>query len=436
MTRGSDDPSTDEVEIEEITLEEPVALEPDVEERSVKGPISFIVALVLIAWLVFGLNELDRRAPKPLFPDRTGQILVFQDNRVGSADRRGALYGAVSIIDVDRRVVVRRYLRGNRPGDQPYFLLHLGKSFVYGWGDIYAAPLDGRAPKRIASHHSLVYPAAEPGSVLVLQYESTSYAGRASVREFRTPTRVVRRTKTKPLGYGYTFASRGVTGGMAYTTRRGVELWNWRRQSFTRRYGHGMQTYAVGGRRRLLVWCEGRCEVLHLTTIGGRDRVIRPPHGTTFGGIARVSPDGKWVGAVAGRSSPTEPASWRGSIVVLIDAKTGRSRVVYRDRTKVPAVCEGAEAGCNPPYVASPSWSEDSRRLFFVSFSQENDDVRLGEYVVDSHETHTALVPVPGAIAPTAFDADDAKGLLRVPISDRCVVTDISFATPTCAARF
>jgi hypothetical protein len=437
MTRGSDDPRTDEVELEEITLEEPIALEPDVEqrERSVKEPVAFVVSLLLIAWLVFVLNDRDNRPM--VFPDRTGQVLIFQSNGSGSSYRNGAMYGAVSILDLDNRVVVRRYLRGNAPGDQGYFLLRQGGGVAYGWGDVYRASLDGSRPRVMRGRNSLLHPGAEPGDLLVFSYRSRSFSGVPTVREYDARGHVVRQTKGMKDGSDVTPA-RGVPGGMAYNTDRGVALWDWEKQRVTRRYGTG-RAWVSAGRRNLLAWCDGDCATLHLTRIGGRDRVIRGPRGTTLGRefppIARFSPDGRWLAVIAGRRVPWSGMGWMGSHVLLVDVRTGRTRTVYRDPTEIPIDCTLASPTCTPPFVSAPTWSSDGERLFFVSYAQETDDVWVGEYVLRTSETHTALVPSPG-IAPLAFDASSAKGMLDVPVGTRCVQTDISFDMPTCAARF
>lgn len=105
-----------------------------------------------------GSSTIDQRRPDGLFASPTGVVLLFADGIDG-----------VTAVDLDRGVVGRRVVEGERPGDQPFRLTHTGDHLVVGWGEIWAAPLDG-GPSRKIDDATIYLPAAEPGEVWTLTW--------------------------------------------------------------------------------------------------------------------------------------------------------------------------------------------------------------------------------------------------------------------------
>ncbi|MEA2973731.1 MAG: hypothetical protein QOG82_2189, partial [Actinomycetota bacterium] len=103
-----------------------------------------------------GVDVLDQpQLPtgQPIFSTPTGVALLLDDG-----------YDGVTALDLDTGVVGRRVVDGQRAGDQPYRLFRSGDSLIVGWGEVFAAPLDG-GPSVSLGEATIAQPAAEPGRV-------------------------------------------------------------------------------------------------------------------------------------------------------------------------------------------------------------------------------------------------------------------------------
>jgi len=434
--RSGREPDDEHIEIEELVLEPLPDEPPPRKPRSIRPWIANAVTLALLASLVVMLNRNDHRPPTSVFPDRTGQVLIFEDNQntVASGDEYA---GAIALVDLDHRIVVRRLLVGNRNPGHGSFLLRLRRSIVYGYDRVYASRLDG-GDRKLLGTSSIAIPGQTRGRVLILRYPSEPELGVPSIRE---PGHAGRgRGLFEDPSAHPVVPARAIPGGIAYDSPNGIVLWDYVHQREIGRLG-SRQSYVTTGSGDRLMWCEEQCRTLHLTRLGGRDGTFRAPKGLRFSGgippITRFSPDGRFVAATAGAYIRN---AWVGRAMVLIDTKTGEVRVAYLDPSKLPLGCTIDEigfAGCSPPYVAGPVWSTNGKHLYFAIFDQQLHEIAMGEYSMDAHRVmHIAQLPIPGAYAPTAYDPRDVAGMLRVPLSRRCMTDDLTVDHPTCAQRF
>ena len=101
-----------------------------------------------------GVDVVDQPQPptgQPVFSTPTGVALLFDDG-----------YDGVTALDLDTGVVGRRVVDGQRAGDQPYRLFRSGDSLIVGWGEVFAAPLDG-GPSVSLGEATLAVPAVRAG---------------------------------------------------------------------------------------------------------------------------------------------------------------------------------------------------------------------------------------------------------------------------------
>ena len=352
------------------------------------------IACALVAGLATGAVVLTsaggdtRRVNTPpaagVFPDASNTVLVLDDG-----------YDGVTLVDLDRRVAVRRVVEGQRAGDQPYRLGRAGDRLIVGWDDVYAAPLAGGASK-LLGHATIWVPAAEPGRIWTVDWPGGRIGlGNPTTRLLDLTGRVLLEASFDPaIG----FPAIGIPGGLAFETQEGVALWDAATNQVTARLGRvpRVSTFVSDSHGDLLAWCETECDLFHVTRLapsGPVDHPILPPHGTTFDARnARFSPDGRLLATTGG--------GW----ITIVDSETGAPRRSFSSEPADPNL---------PPALA---WSADGSRLYFTSDSYQQGETRLGEYVVATGDVHFATLPFGGAIRGVAVDRADVEALLDAPI--------------------
>jgi hypothetical protein len=278
-----------------------------------------------------------------LFEEATGTTLLFDDG-----------YDGITAIDLDRGVVTRRVIEGQRAGDQPYRLLRVGNSLIVGWGEIWAAPLSG-APAHKLADATIVLPASEPGSVWVADYPGgCTGCGEPTFRRVRLDGSVVAEGhSTDRLAPPLI----GIPGGLARQSSNGLDLW----RPSTGTTGHlgnaPAFTHDVRGSR--LAWCDSPCTSLHVTDLANNDDRESPIGGEVVS--ARFSPDGTRLAVTSARR------------VTLVDASSGHGVIVFDD----------GRLGDRPQV----GWSPDGSQLFVSGGSV------LGRY--DVRTGHAELVALP-----------------------------------------
>jgi hypothetical protein len=346
-----------------------------------------------------------------VFPERTGSVAVLDDG-----------YDGIVAIDLDHRVAVRRPVDGQRAGDQPFRLTRVASSLIVGWGDVYAAPLDGSAPHRLGTA-TISIPAAEPGRVWLVEYPGGRIGvGTPTLREVDLTGRIiVQAAGLDPARY---VPALGIPGGVAYESRVGIALWNVARGRIVRVLptSASVASFAVAGHGSTIAWCDSLCFTLRLTdTQSSRpDVVARTPTSTLAfqARSARFSPDGRQLAVVATTPGPVDPRA-KGEIV-LIDTRTGASRAITGRSWS--------------PFTAL-AWSGDGRRLLFSS------NTTIGEYLLRDRQVRTATLGFPIGTLGVVAQRLEAAGLvegaqLGEPTACRPPVVQPSGRAGACAFRF
>ena len=247
--------------------------------RAIAGVV--VLALVTGAALLVTRGDGTTRITTPVtppsrgvFPDTTRTVLALSDG-----------YDGATFVDLDHRIAVRRPIDGERAGDQPYRLTRVGNSLVVGWGDVYAAPLDG-GPSKLLGHATYYVPAADAGAVWLIDYSGGAIGqGTSTFREVDRAGRVLVETPGPDASLGY--PAIGIPGGIAFETEQGVALWNAASGQVTATLGSvpRLPTFVSDSHGDLLAWCETTCDLFHVTRLapsGPVDLPILPPHQTTF----------------------------------------------------------------------------------------------------------------------------------------------------------
>ncbi len=417
------------------------------------GSVVALLALIISGfWFGFGRTAVDRLTSRNagVFPDRTKTVLIFDDSDM-SFTQGDTSYGAAAIVDLDHRVIERRLMKGLAPGDETYGMGALGRSVVTYGSAVWAHPLDGGASRRLDGNGSLWIPSADqPNTVWTLRYERYAYTGTPTVQQVDEREHVLRRGIGMNEGAGaMQHPVAGIGGLIVYEPQNapGFLLWNPLTRRVTGSIPTGANRYFLGAIGDELAWCDGDCSTMHLHAVGsGRNRVIRTPRGLIFEfdgpNATQFSIDGRWIATMAGERR----ADGRivADAVVVIDRRTGRAKTVYRFTPRLPEGCHESEInmpGCTFQTVAFPTWSPDSRRVFFVVIKPKQvAHVTVGEYVVDADNVHFADLPLTDVARSLAVRRADATALLSAaaPFGDErtCTKAMVQATRKPCGFRF
>lgn len=368
--------------------------------RSMSALASVLASLLVVTAVVeLARDDGSRRVATAaktsgVFADPTGVVLILDDG-----------YDGVQLVDLDRRVVVRRPIEGQQAGDQPYRLTRAGDSIIVGWRTVYAAPLDGRRSRRLGEA-TISIPAAEADRVWLVGYPGGSIgSGRPALRLVDLTGKVVVAGNGPVAAEGPDPATYwpgiGVVGGMAFTSITGVALWDAASGQVTARLGTS-QGFVSDVHGDALAWCEGECLRLHVRFGDGRDISVASPDGSPFDSrSARFSPDGRKLAAVAGGniSTPPDPTGR----VVLIDVGTASADFVTPEALYLPV---------------SLHWAPDGRQLFFNADSYARTTTLLGRLVLPDRRLELATLPFGGGISALAVGRNEVKGLLGARTGD------------------
>ena len=363
-------------------------------------------AVVLVVVASFAIPRLKDRdvvtdVTGGVFPRDTGVTLVFADG----------LDGAV-LVDLDRRVAVRRPLQGGIAGEPTFKVTRAGDALIVqqssGFGNdlpaVYAMPLDG-GPRRLIGHATVTFPATESNHLWLVQYRDHVTRGVPTLREVDLDGRVVREGRGLDSQRG--IPAIGVPDGVAHgSSGEGVLIWDANTGRVTARLGSG-PGFVADAHGDLLTWCERDCEQLHISRLGGRDLVVpAPTEAPSFDGYAsQFSPGGRYVAAIVGDRGPVDRESrWN---VLLIDTTTGTARQVF-SRVRGTGL-----------YV---TWGPDAKQLFVSTYSYRETETTIGVYNLRTSEGMTATVPVGGALSPIAIERDAVRALMSAELGspDAC----------------
>src|SRR5713101_1887306 len=277
---------------------------------------SAVVVVVLVGTLVSWNSS---SSPRVSISPAGGTVLGVATNTVLMVDD----YDGVVLVDLDRRVVVRRQWDGQAPGDYRYRLIRLGDSLVGvglgGAGRVsgaYATPLDGK-PSQLLDGEAWDYvPAAEPGRVWVLgRPGGTPGADSITAREVDVHGKVRLEHRIEP---SQGVAMIGIPGGLALQAASGgINLFDASTGTITAHLGGHAPAFAHAVHAATHVWCDV-CTTLHLTTIGGTDLPVAAPAGSTgFEPDATAfSPDGRYVAAISWEGPPYATGTTEDPVVI------------------------------------------------------------------------------------------------------------------------
>ncbi|HLI57892.1 MAG TPA: WD40 repeat domain-containing protein [Actinomycetota bacterium] len=318
-----------------------------------------VVVGVATIWRVAAARWVGNR----VFAEPTGTVLVLNDAP-----------GGVIAVDLDRRIVARVAVQGQRQGDVQWPLLLVGDSIVVGWDGIWAQPLSG-GTSHLLGQATIALPASQPDLVWLVT-DPVTPGDAASVSEVDQAGTVI----LQGLGMvGYeTALIAGIPGGLAYDSPAGVVLWDLATQRVIKQLGDGPTAHVLGTGGDQVVWCESSCRRLHITSLSGGDRVVSVPRGEAgFDSDATFSPDQRLVAIHAGNDGGE-------GRLVLIDAVTGQLRWVSQEQ-----LIGGA-------FIA---WSPSGSKLFAAAPALNQRQTLVDMYRLTSNRAEVASLPIdpPGA---------------------------------------
>ena len=345
--------------------------------QGVGAAIATVAVVVAVAAGVFPAD--DRAIDVVGQPDPLGGQSVFS-SPTGVAILLDDGYDGIAALDLDTGVVGRRVIDGQRAGDQPNRLFRSGDSLIVGWGEVFAAPLDG-GPSVLLGAATIVVPAAEPDRVWLGDWSGGSPgSGTLSMRLVDLHGRVLETLE------GAGSNPTGVPGGVIFDGPGGAVL----------QYYDGT-TINLGDARALAAMphryltCTDRCDEITVLERGaGQGFSVPLPSGFSLEEVQpaniALSPDGAHLAFVTESPGPR---------LVVLDLGTGR------------LVAEEEVEG-----LAFPTWSPDSRQLFWVTYSYSQATTIVGRYQIASGAVESLRLSFGDTLRAVAVDRTDAKSFL------------------------
>lgn len=293
-----------------------------------------------------------------VFSVPTDAVLLFSDGNDG-----------VTAIDLDNRLAGRRRIEGERAGDPPFRLAVIDDHLIVGWGQIFAAPLDGGPSEKIADA-TIYLPAAENSEVWTLTWAGGRIGtGGTIVRRVRLDGTAV--FETDHFDSAILHPLVGVPGGLLVDSPEGVAVWDAATETIGSVLGPGPAT-ATTASGRFVAWCVQSCKQVHTAALtdvddpapvrrtdGGRPIALSPTGST----LAVLRPDGENVELLLSTTSAPDD-----TLVVASDLDPTGSLV----------------------------WSPDGEQLFYTDLSDSllRGPTRIGLYDTRSGSWELATVPV------------------------------------------
>ena len=317
-----------------------------------------------------GVDVVDQPQPptggQSIFSTPTGVALLLDDG-----------YDGVTALDLDTGVVGRRVVDGQRAGDQPYRLFRSGDSLIVGWGEVFAAPLDG-GPSVSLGEATVAVPVVEPGRVWLATWAGGSVGqGELTMRRVDLHGNV---EKTELLPSDPALMRTPVPDGVLPP----VPL---------------RATVMAVGPDVVVANCDPYCDRLTVYRRGEPAAAEVPlPAGVSLVDVESaaiaLAPDGSRLAFVT---------PFPGRRVVVLDLGTGR--------------LEADEPVDGP--VAFPVWSPDGRQLFWVTLADRDGFTVVGRYQSESGATEAVRLPISGSLRAVAVDRAEAGSFLPAdPASD------------------
>lgn len=335
-----------------------------------------VVAAIATATVLVVLSDDDRSSviTQPpgstgLFSSETGVVLLFSDGIDG-----------VTAVDLDRRIGARRVIQGERAGDQPFRLTLTGEHLVVGWGEIFAQPLDGSAPRKL-DEATIYIPASEPGEVWTVSWGGGRIGqGSPTVRRVTVDGDIV--VESDSLDTAEWYPLLGVPGGLVVQSGTGIAVWDAATSTVGPVLGPG-PAFSIASDGRRLAWCEDTCAATHLAALPKTG----PPTArhVSAGSQLALAPDGERLAVL----KPSE----QGPSLVLTDLATGRESVAAKDL----------------PNDGSIQWTEDGSQLFYTENSYQRPTSRVGRYIVATRTWEERTIPFGDSLGAVVITREQAR---------------------------
>jgi hypothetical protein len=297
-----------------------------------------------------------------VFDAHTDTVLVFSDGIDG-----------ITALDLDAGMAARRVVEGERAGDQPFRINVVDESLVVGWGEIYAAPLDGGPSIRIDSARTYI-PAAEPGEVWTV---NPGPLGQGQVQIHRVAMDGTVVVSTDALDLSRYYPLYGVPGGLVVRGPQGLAIWDASSGQVSDPIGGTAPSVSIASDGTHLAWCDETCQQPHVVDL----ERTGPP--TALAGVpgqrVALSSDGRHLAALRITAS--------GSELVVTDLATGQETPV----------------STTPRGSGSLQWADDGHQLFYANASAASGDTTLGRYDVRTGTWQRVDLDLGTGKAPTMF---------------------------------
>jgi hypothetical protein len=313
-----------------------------------------------------------------VFDAPTDTVLLFSDGIDG-----------ITALDLDTGIAGRRVIEGERAGDQPYRINLTGDHLVVGWGEIYAAPLDG-GRSRLIDKATIFIPAAEPGEVWTVDYPGGRIGqGRAVIRRVAMDGSVV--ASSDALDTGRLHPLYGVPGGLVVQGPEGMAVWDAATGLVGDPIGPGAAIGTIVSDGQHLAWCNDPCVEPQVVDL---ERTGRPTAsaGNVGQGLA-LSPDGTHLAALRAVAG-------------------GRTDLVVADLT---AGGETQVIATSLPERGALHWTEDARQLFYATDSYSAAKTMVGRYELVAATWQSVEVDVGHGVTFVPVPRDRAADLLSGP---------------------
>ena len=312
-----------------------------------------------------------------VFTTPTDTVLLFSDGIDG-----------VTAIDLDRRLAGRRVIEGERAGDQQFRLTLTGDHLLVGWGEIYAAPLDGGPSEKVADA-TIYLPASENGEVWTLTWEGGRIgAGPATLRRIRLDGTTV--FETDSFDPSTLEPVQGVPGGLLVNSPEGVAVWDAHTQTTGPVLGPG-RAIAAATDGHIVAWCTDNdgCADVHTAALA-RTGPPTAPHVSPGAQQLALSPDGADLAFLRTVGDTAD--------LVLASPSSAT---------------DGTVVAHNLDTDGAVSWSQDGRQLFYTEYSYLESSMRVGRYDPTTAGWEIETLPVGDGLGAIPINRDEARLLLR-----------------------